>query len=200
MLVSKAIGRTGTDRSRTIAIDRSGTIYVAGAFSNAVNFNRSTTGLFSKTSNGGLDAFIAKFDANGILVWVNTFGETSDDETLSVSTNAMNEVIITGFFRGTVDFGPSVKIQNVRSNNNSTDVFLTKLDSNGTLIWNKTFGFSSNLDGGREVSDDKNDNIVFTGTYGGTIDVDSSAAMFNLYKSYQKDSFISKFVNQGNLV
>jgi hypothetical protein len=112
----------------------------------------------------------------------------------------MNEVIITGFFRGTVDFGPSVKIQNVRSNNNSTDVFLTKLDSNGTLIWNKTFGFSSNLDGGREVSDDKNDNIVFTGTYGGTIDVDSSAAMFNLYKSYQKDSFISKFVNQGNLV
>jgi hypothetical protein len=112
----------------------------------------------------------------------------------------MNEVIITRFFRGTVNFDPSVTNQNVRSNNNSTDVFLTKLDSNGTFIWNKTFGSSSNLDVGREVSDNKNDNIVFTGTYGGTIDFDPSAAVFNLYNNYQEDSFISKLVNQGNLV
>ncbi|MDB9964147.1 hypothetical protein OAD50_03655 [Vicingaceae bacterium] len=75
---------------------------MAGTFSNTVYFDRSTTGAFTKTSNGGLDAFLAKFDSNGNLVWIITFGGTSDDEAINVAINSLSEDIIAGTFTGTV--------------------------------------------------------------------------------------------------
>ena len=200
LLVSKAIGGVGLDWSKSLAIDKWGNIYVTGTFSNSVNFDRTTTGTFTKTSNGGTDVFLAKFDPNGNITWVKTFGSTSNDEGTNVVINSLGEIIITGSFSGTVDFDPSSAIQNSTSNSNSTDIFLTKFDSTGNLIWNKTFGSSSNNDASREIAIDRTNNIIFAGFYGGTIDFDPSPSIVNLSYSSQLDAFVTKLDNQGNLI
>jgi len=200
LLVSKAFGGAGIDWSRSLDFDKWGNIYVTGTFSGSVNFDRSTTGSFTKTSNGGTDVFLAKFDSIGNAIWVKTFGGTSNDEGINVVVNASSEVIVTGTYSGTVDFDPNSAIQNATSNSNSTDIFLSKFDSAGNLIWNKTFGSSSNNDASREIAIDRSNNIIFVGFYGGTIDFDPSPAIVNLPHSSQVDAFITKLDNQGNLV
>ncbi|MFT6167683.1 MAG: mannose/fructose-specific phosphotransferase system component IIA, partial [Vicingaceae bacterium] len=200
LLVSKGFGGSSSDIAKNLAYDNSGNIYMVGGFSNTVEFDRSRIGLFSKTSNGGQDAFLAKFDSNGNLIWVNTFGGTSNDEALSIAINSVNEVVITGYYQGTVDFDPDTTVQNFSSNNNSTDIFLSKFNSNGNLVWNKTFGSTSNNEASREVVIENNDNIILVGFYGGIMDIDPSSAVFNLAHGSQEDSFISKFDNQGSFI
>lgn len=200
LTVSKAFGGSSVEISKKLAIDNSGNIYLVGAFSNTVEFDRSRTGLFAKTSNGGQDAFLAKFDANGNLIWVNTIGGSGNDEALSIGINSLNEIIITGYYKGIVDFDPSPAVLNSSSTSNSTDIFLAKFSSSGSLIWNKTFGSTSSLEASREIAIDQNDNIILVGFYGGTMDIDPSTSVFNLSHGSQENSFIGKFDNQGNLI
>src|SRR6266404_1524618 len=83
-----------------VAIDRSNNVVVAGAFNNTANF-----GGGSITSAGALDGFVAKYTAQGGFLWAKSFGNQSDDRAYAVAVDSQNNVIVTGSFEYTVDFG-----------------------------------------------------------------------------------------------
>jgi len=74
------------------------------------------------------DVYLVKTDADGILVWNKTFGGFGDDEGYSVQQIADEGYIIVG---STTSFDAD-----------SMDVYLVKTDSDGTMLFNKTFGGS----------------------------------------------------------
>ena len=67
-----SIGGADNDRSYGILVDGA-SIYIVGEFSGTMDFDPGA-GINSKTSAGGFDAFIAKYNSSGGLIWVNTFG------------------------------------------------------------------------------------------------------------------------------
>ena len=56
----------------SIAKDGQGNIYVCGTFNGTVNFNPS--GSASLTANGTYDAYIAKYNSNGVYQWAFKYG------------------------------------------------------------------------------------------------------------------------------
>jgi hypothetical protein len=71
--------------------------------------------------------------------WSYYYGDTHEQVSQSVAVDGGGNIIITGFFQSTVDFGggPLVSV-------GSSDVFLVKFDSNGGLIWDMRMGNSEN--------------------------------------------------------
>lgn len=77
--------------------------------------------------NGSYDVYVLKVDENGNLIWQKTYGGTNWDEGYCIDL-ADNGYIITGFTRS---FGSG-----------NEDIYVIKIDENGNLIWQKTYGGS----------------------------------------------------------
>lgn len=127
---SKGFGSTSTDIGDGVAVDGSGNVIVAGRFAGTVNF-----GGAALASAGGSDVFVAKYNASGVHQWSKRFGSTSTDICRGVAADAGGDVVLTGDFTGTVNFGGS----NLTSAGGA-DVFLARYDSAGTYEWSERFG------------------------------------------------------------
>ena len=88
----------------------------------------------------------------------------------SVATDGSGNVYTTGEFEDTVDFDPGTAVDNHTSNGN-TDIYLSKLDSNGNSIWSRTWGGIGD-DIGTSVAIDNFDNVYITGMFADTVDFD----------------------------
>ncbi len=71
--------------------------------------------------------------AGGDFAWAKTSGGTSDDQGYGIVTDSSGNLYTTGFFAGTVDFDPGNGVFELVSSNLSQDIFISKLDNNGSL-------------------------------------------------------------------
>jgi prepilin-type N-terminal cleavage/methylation domain-containing protein len=94
------------------------------------------------------DMFIAKYDSSGILLWNRTWGGSAYEYTYSAV--------------GTSDGGYAVVGKTTSFGSGLDDGFLVKYDSSGSLLWNRTWGGSSNEDI-RSISECSDGGFVMTG-------------------------------------
>ncbi|MDZ4664187.1 MAG: T9SS type A sorting domain-containing protein [Bacteroidota bacterium] len=131
------------------------------------------------------------------LMWAKSVGGADIDEGLSVVVDATGNVYTVGTFTGTADLDPSASTLNFTSVGDE-DVFVIKQNSVGGLIWAKAFG-GSNTDTPAGVGVDNSGNVYISGTYGGAIDLDPSAATFSFFTG-SIEVFVSKLDASGNFV
>ena len=91
--------------------DGFGNIYLPGNFSDTVDFDPGP-GVVELTSNGGQDVFISKFDSDGILQWVCTWGSTDYDYGGKASVDVSGSIFQVGIFNDTVDIGADEVVTN----------------------------------------------------------------------------------------
>ena len=145
------------------------------------------------------------FVATNSLAWSPTtpeiavakFGSTGEDKGYSVAVDSSGNIYTTGIFSGTVDFDPGAGTANLTSAG-SWDVFLSKLNSAGELVWVKKFG-STAADQGRAIAVDTLGNVYTTGSFSGTVDFDPGAGTSNLF-SGQDAVFVLKLNSAGEFV
>ena len=126
-----------------------------------------------------------------IFEWAVSMGGTTTDQGLSITTDALGNVLTTGIFSGTVDFDPGTGTLNLTSNG----YFVQKLDPNGNLIWAKSMWGS-----GSSITTDAGDNVYTTGKFGGVGDFDPGPDTLNLTSAGLSDIFIQKLDSSGNLL
>ncbi|MBP6624283.1 MAG: SBBP repeat-containing protein [Chitinophagaceae bacterium] len=181
-------------------MDSVGNIYLTGAYNGTVDFNPDL-GIYNLTSSGYKDIFVCKLDSNGVFIWARSIGESiNDQEANSVSCDHHGNVLVTGKFKGTVDFDPGTGVSNLTAVSNlSTDIYILKLDKNGIYKWARSFGNAS-ADWGSCIDVDDMDNVYSTGKFVGTVDFDPSAAVYNLTQSASNSSgaYLSKLDSNGN--
>jgi len=98
------------------------------------------------TSAGGFDIFIAKFDTNGQHLWSQCFGDGSNQDAYGIAIDGSGNVIVTGWFQGTVDFGGGAL-----TSAGLDDIFVAKFDPNGNHVWSQSFGDASDDQEGHGV-------------------------------------------------
>lgn len=179
------------ERVTSVSTDDAGYIYSTGYFAGTADFDpgENSTNLVSL---GGRDIFIQKLDTNGDLIWAISIGGTLDDTGSSIETDALGNILVTGFFQGTTDFDPGPGITN-RTSSGAQDIFIMKLDHDGNLLWAKAFGGTSD-DRGFSVAGDALGNVYCTGRFSGSINVGS----INLNPSGSFNSFVIKLDASGN--
>lgn len=135
---------------------------------------------------------------NVSYAWSKSMGGSSNDHGRNVYTDINGNVYTIGIFAGTADFDPSGGTYNLTSNG-SFDIFISKLDANGDLVWARNFG-SSSTDFGNSIYADDAGNVYATGQFQGTVDFDPGKGVTNLTTQGNYDVFILKLSVTGNLV
>jgi len=116
-----------------MSLDDHKNAYLTGYFQGTVTFDSSVASS-TRTSNGGYDCYVVRFDSSGNLNWVTSFGGSTGtnngDVGRSVAVGSDYRVYTTGSFIATADFDPGTPVFNLTSNGTS-DIFLQKIDQCG---------------------------------------------------------------------
>jgi hypothetical protein len=109
----RRFGTDGHDHATDVATDSTG-VYVVG----------SVEGALPGYSDGGFDAFIRKYDADGNELWTRQFGDPFVNFAYGVDVGASGVYVVGGWLLP----------------NGSNDAFIRKFDSDGNELWNRQFG------------------------------------------------------------
>lgn len=188
------VGGGGDDVVSGMARDAVGNLLIAGSFQGTVDFDPGA-GSVPLTSSGGNDIFVAKYAADGTLLWAKKAGGIGSDVATSVAVDGAGNVVVSGSYSQTADIGGT----NLTSNG-STDAFLWKLDNAGNSVWARGFGGSA-IDGATGVDVASNGDVVATGFFSGTVDFDPGAGVQNQTSAGGTDAFVLRLsAAAGNLV
>lgn len=152
--LARFFGGSGEDTIRDIAYDNDGNIYIAGGTAStnlpttAGAYQRTLSAGGSKLGTAGVhDAFVAKFDASGLLLWSTYLGGPNYDRAYALEVGADGFVYVGGragdgfpTTNGAVQttFGGD---NNVNSLYGPQDGFVAKLSPDGgQLVWSTLFG------------------------------------------------------------
>jgi hypothetical protein len=182
-LWSQRFGGSDFDECRGAAFDAAGNIVTAGWFGATVDF-----GGGALTCAGLRDIYVAKYDAAGNHQWSRGFGSIGYDEAWSVAVDRSNNVIVTGLFGRTVDFGGGPL-----TSAGEDDIFVAKYDGAGNHLWSRRYG-SRDDDVGWDIAVDWADNILLTGAIEGTVDLGGGP----LAGAGFADIFVAKYDAAGN--
>jgi hypothetical protein len=132
------------------------------------------------------------------FVWGNGVGSTADDFAEDMTVDNFGNSYCTGYFNSSIDFdpGPGVLALNAAG---GSDVYIAKVNTNGTPVWAKRIGGTGNELVGAICHDTQN-NIYVTGWFSGTADFDPGAGTYNMSSSGVFDAFVCKLDSGGNLI
>ena len=183
------MGGTAEDKTTNIEIDSLNNIYLSGNFRDTVDFDP-TGGVNNKTSNGYYDIFLTKINSNTTYGWTYTMGAGSDDYGKDLNIDSLNNIYLTGSFRETVDFDPTVGVDN-KTTSGGLDIFLTKINSNATYGW--TYAMGEGLgEEGSAIGIDSLNNIYLSGNFNGTLDFNPTGGVDNKTSNGLYDIFLTK--------
>ena len=188
---SKRFGSTAAESISDITIDGLGNIITCGAFTGVTDFDPGV-GVVNFTATTTSDAFISKLDASGNFVWAKQVGLNGSNTATALTNDAVGNIYLTGMYEGVTDFNPGVATYSITSAG-IQDIFLLKLDNNGNFSWAGSMGGTA-YDMGRAISMDAAGNVLITGEFQGTADLDPTAGVLTMTSTAGvKDVFVTKF-------
>lgn len=195
---AKQLSGLDFENGLAMAVDGAGNVFTSGYFYGTTDFNPGA-GVFNLTALGQYDAFVSKLDASGNFLWAKQFSGNLMERGSAVAADASGNVIVFGFFEGTTDFDPGIGTYFLTSAGNA-DVFISKLDASGNLMWVKQMGGTSN-DISTDMTLDASGNILSTGHFeAGTADFDPGPGISSMTAGWGWDIFISKLDAVGNFI
>lgn len=166
------LGGSGIDESNAIAVDARGNLYVTG-------ISYATWESPIRSHSGGGDAFAAKLDPSGKLVW-NTFlgGSKAVTTGYGIAVDNVGSAYVVGSSTSPGWHTP------VRAYTASRDIYVAKLSANGELEWN-TFLGGNDWDEGFAIAVDPSGEVHVTGqswnSWGSPINAHSGKSNGNIF-------------------
>ena len=147
----------------------------------------SNDGDFEEMNKGVGDIFVIKIDSRGDVQWKKTFGGTTSglDEGWSITTTPDSGLVLTGSTSSNDDDFNGM-------NKGLEDIFVIKLDSQGNILWKKTFG-GSNYEWGYSITTTPDGGSALSGY------TRSNNADFNGMNKGLWDIFVIKLDSRGDV-
>jgi len=175
-----------TFQEPVIQCDNDGNSYLSASLFDSISFG----GLTVQGPDWVYDFYLTKIDSSGNFVWVKEVpagngltGDATIGQGQHLSIDNYNNVYLSGFFRGDVDWGNGVI-------SSSSDFyyasFINKYSSAGNIIWTKTAS-SPGYDRADDIAIDKNNNIYLTGITSDSVSFDSL-----IFRSTFASTFLTK--------
>jgi hypothetical protein len=140
LLYSTYIGGSGGERGLGIAVDAFGNAYITG-YTNSLNFPIANA-LQPAFAGGNADAFVLKLNASGSALIYSTYlggGNDRPDIGTAIAADTVGNAYVTGF-TNSADFPTKNPLQRFVG---PTDVFVTKLNPAGALVYSTHLGGSA---------------------------------------------------------
>jgi len=149
-----------------VAVDSRGNVLVGGSFTGTLDFGGGPL-----TSAGGEDIFVAKLDAAGNHVFSRRFGDADATQRAeAIAVDPGDNVLVSGVFEGTVDFGAGPLSLEQRSCPSEVPCkragFVVKLDAGGRHVFGLVRGPMRSLSG---IASDSRGNVLVSGASPGGV-------------------------------
>ncbi|MDI6784800.1 MAG: SBBP repeat-containing protein, partial [bacterium] len=190
LIFSTFIGGSSDEESYDIAVDNTGCSYITG-YTISTDFPV-TANAFQQTNHGWLDVFVSKLNLNGsALVYSTYLGGSSmyNDIGYGIALDSCGNVYITGETQST-DFPISHNAWDKTLNGNN-DVFISKLNTTGSLLLYSTFLGGSSIEQSSAIKVDNDGNIYLTG-YTESPDFPTTFDSLDTSHNGNRDVFVSK--------
>ncbi|WP_143141543.1 hypothetical protein [Nannocystis exedens] len=196
-------GDDGETAAQDCVVDRFNNIYVVGATyaSNGIALNG-----WDNTHTGSRDAFLAKFNTNGVLLEATYYGGTGDDVANAVDLDASNNVYIAG-----ATTSPDTSLDLIDTIGTSLegdqDGFVVMFDTTLSRVWGRYYGGTEALwategfhdleiegnavllSGNTSAADNISTSDAFWTDFGGEVD-----GMFVALDSTNGDEFFATYI------
>jgi enterochelin esterase-like enzyme len=133
----RQFGTAGEDKGMAVAAG-GGHAYIAGMTGDALGTP------LPGTTTGGIDGFLAQFDAGGTRTWTAQVGTTAEDQLWGVAADAAGNATVSGFTAGDL-FAP---------NAGDKDIVVGRFDPNGAMTLHDQLG---------TIGNDKGTNVALDG-------------------------------------
>ena len=177
---AKSLACTNTCRSNSFTLDAQENLLVSVQFIGTLDLDPSAgTTNVSTSYSSDRDIAFAKYNSSGSYLWGNSVGPGSvlDDNAFCIRTDAASNVYIAGEFEGTGDFDITSGVYNVSAP--GQNAFYAKYTASGSLLWfNHLIGSLAAVNSLAVNADGTQ--IVVSGSYYTTIDLDYTAGVSNL--------------------
>ncbi len=156
IVYSNYLGGSSSDWGSGIAVDQNGDAYISG-YTASTNFP--TVHAFQPSLAGTTDAFITKIDSTPSIAYSSYLGGSGDESGLGIAVDPSSNAYVTGVtfssdFPTVHAFQPSLA--------ETTDAFITKIDSTPSIVYSSYLG-GSERDFGYEIAVDQSGNAYVTG-------------------------------------
>ncbi|MCC6369889.1 MAG: T9SS type A sorting domain-containing protein, partial [Bacteroidia bacterium] len=182
--------------SHSCAVDNFNNVYICGYATPESSGVVATPGSHQPNGAGGVyDAFLAKFNSNGVRQWGTYYGGTFDEAASSCVTDNSGNVYMTGNTSSSTGIASAGCHQNYLAGN--YDAFLVKFNSNGVKDWGTYYG-STQMEMGQDCAVDLLGNVYLAGYSGSP--TSNQIATPNSHQDTSGgnfDAFLIKFTNQG---
>lgn len=182
------LGGSADDIASGIALDGFGNAYIAG-YTSSPNFPITSVALQRNYRGGIYDGFITKLNPGGTsLVYSTYLGGSGADNVQAIQVDTTGNAYLTGS-TDSVDFPLQSPLQTVNAGN--TDVFVAKLNANGSGLLFGSYLGGHGSDYGRGITFDGDGSIYVVGsTSSADFPISPSGAQSSLKGSY--DTFLVK--------
>lgn len=129
-------------------------------------------------------------------VWTKSFGGAANDSGTAVALDRVGNVYLQGVFYGTVDFDPGVGTDIRTAVGGYRNIFITKINVDGSYGWTKTIDGASFAEGS-SVAVDAAGNVYIGGSFIGTLDFDPGPGVATRTTVGLEDAFVVKLTPNG---
>ena len=187
----KSCGGSALDFANGIGTDTNDNSYIVGRLG-------STNAIFgpftlSNSQSNGSDAFFAKYDCNGNVLWARAIQGINAMATVRIATDPSGSSYVTGSIDDTCDLGDNVVLTN--SSRDCLHAFVARFDPAGKALWATDIqGAGWTID--RAVAIDPQDGCFIAGKCGGS---NISVGSRSVNCEHTPGAFAAKFDSTGGL-
>jgi hypothetical protein len=168
---TRLLGSISRDWAEDLTTGSDGAIYMAGYTQGSLD---------GQTFSGVADAFLTKYDVNGNKAWTRLLGTSSDDWAFALTTGTDGAIYMAGKTQGNLDG---------QKNSGEYDAFIAKYDLNGSKVWTRLLGTSSD-DEAYALTTGTDGAIYMAGYTQGSLDGQTFSGV--------ADAFLTKYDVNGN--
>lgn len=185
-------GGAGEDRAYGSIVDLNGNVFICGDTDSGNNI---ASGGHQNVPAGNKEAFLVKFNTNGLRVWGTYYGGSADEVGWECSADKQGNLYLTG----NTDSGLNIAAnghQNIYGGN--TDAFLVKFNLNGVRQWATYYG-DIGIDWGATCVVDTSNNVYLGGKTNSSNNI-AFGGHQNALANSGSNAFLVKFDSFGSRI
>lgn len=176
--------------------DSTGNVIITG-FTNS-NTGIATSGAHQTNLAGNNDAFVRRYNVNGVLLWSTYYGGSQLDRGQSCVMDRSGNIYVTGQTRSTSGIATAGAHQTTLQGSGTYDAYLVKFNSSGTRQWGTYYGGSSD-EYPMRLSSDTSGNVFMCGYTNSSSGIALGGHQNTLGAGGNFDAFLAKFNPSGGL-
>ncbi|MDP1725655.1 MAG: SBBP repeat-containing protein [Bacteroidota bacterium] len=187
-------GGTGPEYGSAIATDAKGNVFITGTTGSYSAIASSGAHQVTFAGNDFYEAFVVKFDADGVRQWATYYGGTGNDHGYGIATDNAGNIYVTGLTSSASGMATTGSFQTTYGGGDF-DAYLVKFNTAGARLWGTYYG-GAYTDMGHSVATDPDGNVVMGASSYSTTLASSGAAQTT--NGGDKDAITVKFNAAGS--